>query len=159
MTTGGSPEFEEFIFEEVREEPLKPPRVPPTRPTHPSIIDLITVAITEGRSLVMAQIELIKIKAKTSGKKLAAGLGAFLLAILLALYLVWWTFHTAEVGLSYAVPAWAASLITWGIILVLLVVCVVVGVLLVKRAAEEAPRFKEGIEDDIEALREGKDER
>ncbi len=152
MTDESSPEFEEVFVEEFWVEPGSGARrTAPVRPKHPSIPLLVQTAIEEGRAMVTGQIELFKLRAKAAGVKLGFGVGLLAGAVLLLLYFVWWAFHTAELGLAHAVPDWAASLIVWGILLVLIIVFVVIGVRLAKEAVDEAPRG-EAIPEDIEAV-------
>lgn len=151
MTDESSPEFEEVFIEEFWTEPgAGARRIPPTKPERPSIPLLVRTGIDEGRALLTAQLELFKLKAKAAGTKLGIGVGLIAGALLLLLYFVWWIFHTAELGLAHAVPDWAASLIVLGILLILIVVFVLVGIQLAKKAVQEAPRG-EGIPEDVKA--------
>ncbi len=152
MSDESSPEFEEVFVEEFWVEPGSGARrTAPVRPERPSIPLLVQTGIEEGKAMVTAQIELFKLKAKAAGVKLGFGVGLVAGAVLLLLYFVWWAFHTAELGLAHAVPDWAASLIVWGILLVLIIVFVVIGVKLARDAVDEAPRG-EAVSEDIEAV-------
>lgn len=156
MTTNSNPEFEEVVEEDIWVEvPARPTRVVPPAPDHPSLVGLVESAIAEGRTMVEAQIELTKIQAKASVARAGGAIVALIVVVVLALYLGWWTFHTAEVGLSYALPAWAAALITWGIILVLMIIFGIVGGILAKKAKDEAPNPKAEFEEDIAAVKDG----
>lgn len=161
MSNDSPDEFEEVIIEEFWEEPARSSRrTPPTKPDHPSLSGLVQTVIEEGRALVMAQVELFKIKAKAAGAKLGASIGLFVAALILVFYFLWWTFHTIEVAIAVALPQWAASLIVWALLLIAIAVLVLVGVKLAKRASEEAPTV-DGFAEDIaslkEAVQEGKE--
>lgn len=155
MTTNSNPKFEEVVEEDIWVEvPVRPSRVAPPAPEHPTLVGLVQTAIGEVRTMVEAQIELLKMQAKDSAVRAAAAVVAFVVAIVLALYLGWWTFHTAEVAFEIIWPAWAAALVTWGIILVLLIIFALVGALLAKKAKDKAPNPKAGFEKDIDAMKE-----
>ena len=136
------------------EVPTRPLRVAPPAPEHPTLVGLVETAIGEGRTMLQAQVELIKLQAKDSVVRAAGAIVAFVVAIVLALYLGWWTFHTAEVAFEIIWPAWAASLITWGIILVLIIIFAAIGAILMKRAKDKAPNPKAAFEKDVDAVKE-----
>ncbi len=156
MTDNQTPEFIEVTAEEIGEQVRpRPLRAAPEPPEHPSISTIVEGAIDNGRTMVEAQIELTKMKAKASLVKAAGAIVAFVIVILFTLYAGWWAFHTIELAFIYVVPPWAASLITFGIIILLMILTLLVGVGLVKRASEGAPNPGEEIKDDITAVREG----
>lgn len=159
MTTTPNPGSEEVLAEELWvqtfSEPPREPRVTTPPPPRPSIPALVEAAVNNGKAFIEAQIELTKIKAKKAATKAGGAIGAFVVAAILALNFLWWTFHTGEVALALVVPAWAASLIIWGILLVLIIILALVGVMLLKRAQEEAPDPKEMVKEDVEAVKEG----
>ncbi len=154
---------EVIITEEVIwiEPPAAPPRekrrrraaTPPA--PHPSMQDLVKQLMEEGKSYVTAQVEVAKIKGMEAAKSFSVGAALLVMAVLFALNLLWWTFHTVEMALLEAVAPWLASLITWGILLVLIIVFGAVGGLLLKKAKEEAPNPAAILKADAEAVKEG----
>ncbi|MCS4484697.1 phage holin family protein [Gleimia sp. 6138-11-ORH1] len=106
-------------------------------------------------TLVRGEIELTKVKAVSMVKKL--GIGAVLLAGagLFALYLLGWIFHTIELLLALVVPVWAASLITTGIILLIVIILALLGMSLLKKGQADKPNPKENINLNITAIKKG----
>ncbi len=149
MTDEQSPKFEETFG--VEDEPVRPKRrfnwKRPTKPSHPSLAGLVQSTVDDARELVEAQIELYKLKLKATLSKLGAAVALFAVAAVLGIYFIWWTFHTIEVAIAVALPAWAAALIVWGLLLVAIAVLALVGKRLMDRASEDAPDFKPVAED------------
>ncbi|MDO5061271.1 MAG: phage holin family protein [Actinomycetaceae bacterium] len=106
-------------------------------------------------TLVRGEIELTKVKAVSMVKKL--GIGAVLLAGagLFGLYLLGWIFHSIELALALALPAWAAALITTGILLVIVLVLAGLGLSLLKKGQADKPNPKENINLNIAAIKKG----
>ena len=160
MTDGLTPEFEEIDIEYLWEDDSTDyRRVPPTKPEHPNVATLVQTVFTEGQNLVTSQVQLLKLKVQATGKKLGIGIAMMAVGAILAFYLIWWVFHTIELGIAHALPDWAASLIVAGILLLLIAILVVVGMKMAKKASEEKPDVQ-GFQTDIEvvkdALKEGK---
>lgn len=126
-------------------------------PPHPSVAGLLQTAFAEGKTFLTAQVEIIKIKAKSAAKSIGAGIVMFLGAAVLSLYLLGWTFHTIELAFQELVAPWLAALITWGILLLLIILLLVVGVLLMKRGKDEIPDTAKAIKEDVAVLKEGLD--
>ncbi|WP_115728009.1 phage holin family protein [Actinomyces culturomici] len=125
----------------------------PKRPA--TMGELFATLSSQVTTLVNGEIELNKVKAKNFFKK--AGVGGALLAVagVLALYLVGWVFHTIEVAIAAALPAWAAALITTGILLLIVAILAAVGAALLKKSQAHKPDPKEGLTRDINALKKG----
>lgn len=160
MTDSSTPEFEEISVDEIwAETPSNSKRVPPVKPEHPSISNLVQSVVAEGKTLVTSQVQLFKLKGQTTGKKLAIGIALILAALVLVFYMIGWVFRSIELALAVALPGWAASLIVVGILLVLIVILVLVGVAIAKKATADKPTA-EGFQTDIdvvkEAVKEGK---
>lgn len=162
MTSGTTPEFEEISVDEIWDDDSRSSRrVPPTKPVHPSIVELVQTVISEGQTLITSQIQLLKMKGQTTGKKIAIATGLILTALVLVFYMIGWLLRTIELALANVLPGWAASLIVAGILLVAIIVLVLIGVNVVKRAVADKPTA-EGFQTDLdvvkEAVKEGKGE-
>ena len=156
--TSPSEEGIEVVVEEVEWiDPTPPKRARRPRPTppapHASIPVLIENAVQEVKSYFESQLEVLKLKAKRTASQAAASIVMIVAAVLFALLLLWWTFHTAEVALALVVPAWAAALIVWGILLLLVIIFAPVGAIMALGAKNDAPNPKEMVEDDIQTLK------
>ncbi len=130
----------------------KAPTPPPERPTIASLVDAV---VEEGRNMVTSQINLLKKQTQATAKRGGGAAAAFAVAALFALALFWWTFHTLELLLTGPLPAWGASLIVWGIQLVVVIVAVLVGKVLLDKAKRDAPDPKQMVQEDVSALKEG----
>ena len=64
-------------------------------------------------------------------------------------------FHTIELAIDIALPAWAASLITTGILLIIVAVLAAVGASLLGKSQADVPDPKDGLTRDIDALKKG----
>lgn len=126
----------------------------PQRPTR-SLGSLMSSATSQFTSILKAEAELAKLKMKQAQKSLAGGAVLVALAALFGLALFWWLFHSIELAFALIVPAWAAALITAGILLLLLVICLVIAVLLFKDGQRKMPEVKEGVTKDFDILKEG----
>lgn len=149
---------EEVIWVELPSSPPKKkrrPRVATPPPSHPSIPELIAGAVEDVKAFITAQLEIVKIKATESAKSMAVGIALLVFAALLGLNLLWWVFHTIEMVFVGFLAPWAASLITAGILLVLLIIFALVGALLLKRAKDRAPNPVAMFKQDAEAVKEG----
>ena len=116
---------------------------------------LIAEAIEQVKSVAKSQVELTKIKIKQAFTKFAVAAGFFSVAILAALALFWWLFHSIELAFALIVPPWAAALITAGILLVLVVTFVFIGVMYVKRGQQQLPDVNAAVQEDVETIKEG----
>ena len=156
--TSPSEEGFEVVVEEVEWiDPTPPKRAKRRRPTpppaHPSHPALIESAVQEVKNYFESQLELLQLKLKRAANQAAASIVMIVAAVLFALLLLWWTFHTAEVALALVVPEWAAALIVWGILLLLVIVFGTIGVIMALGAKNDAPNPKEMVEDDIQTLK------
>ena len=124
-------------------------------PERPSISGLIGLAIDQIKTLITAQVELVKLKATRAFKKFGAGAIFFILALFLMIYLVFWIFHSVELAFALLVPQWAASLITLGIILLIIIIFAAIGGMLVSRGNKEMPDVPAEVQADVDAVKEG----
>ena len=106
-------------------------------------------------TLIQGEIELTKTKATAFLKKVGAGGSLIALAAFLALYLLGWVFHTIEVAIAVALPAWAAALIVTALIALVIAILVLVGVKLIKKGQEHTPSPQVGLQQDVDAFRKG----
>lgn len=121
----------------------------------PSLIGLVSQIVTQGRDLVLAQIELIKLKAKKAAKKFGVGAALVAVGAFIGIYLLFWIFHTIELLFALVVPAWTASLITTGIILLLLIGSIAIGAALIKRGTATTSEIPTEIKADVDSIKEG----
>lgn len=134
--------------------PTKRWRRKPTPPDpNPSISSLVNDAVQEGKDYLEAQLELVKVKAKRAASQAAGAIVMAVAAVIFALLMLWWTFHTGEVALALVLPEWAASLIMWGTLLLLTIIFATVGVILALGAKNDAPNPREMVADDIATLK------
>lgn len=117
--------------------------------------ELFATLSSQLTTLVHGEIELSKLKAKTFIRQVGAG-GALLgAAVVFALYCLGWLFHSIELAITLALPAWAASLITVGIIGVIALVLALLGAALLRDSSASVPDPKAGITESIDALKKG----
>lgn len=152
--SNGGPEVVEEVEWIDPTPPQRPRREAPTPPEQqPSLKSLVETVVDEGKTYIQTQIALIKLKAQRAMGQAAGSIVMIVMAILFALLLLWWTFHTAEVALALVVPAWAAALIVWGILLLLVIAFGGIGVILALGAKNDAPNPVKMIQDDVEELK------
>ena len=85
----------------------------------PSIGALFASVTGQISGIIRGEIELNKAKLRTFAAKSGKGIALLVVAAVFALYLLGWTLHTAEIALTLVLPAWAASLIIVGVLLLL----------------------------------------
>ncbi len=148
----------EVVVEEVEWIDPTPPKrsrrrvpLPPTR--HASLPGLFNSAVEELKSYGQTQIELFKMRATRALKQASGAIVMLVLAVIFALFMLGWAFHTGEVALRLAVPDWAAALIMFGIILLLTIIFAAVGIILALGAKADAPDPKAMVQEDIETLK------
>ncbi|MDN5964054.1 MAG: phage holin family protein [Actinomyces sp.] len=123
---------------------------------HPATLGELFAKLSEQVStLIQGEIELTKTKATTFLKKVGAGASLIGLGAILGLYLLGWVFHTIEVAIAVALPAWAAALIVTALIAVVIAVLVLVGVKLIRKGQEHTPAPQVGLQQDVDAFRKG----
>lgn len=127
----------------------------PTRGRPATVGELFAKLSEQVSSLVQGEIELTKTKATAFLKKVGAGGALIAVGAFLGLYLLWWIFHTIEVAIAVALPAWAASLIVSVFLLVVIAVLVLVGVKLIQKGQEHTPTPQVGLQQDVEAFKKG----
>lgn len=121
----------------------------------PTIGELFGALSTQVTSLVRGEIELTKSKASAYASRMGVGVGLLVGAAVFGLYLLGWVFHTVEVALALVLPAWAASLIVVGILLLIVLVLALLGKRALDRAKQTVPAPKEGINASVGAFKKG----
>jgi len=130
------------------------PGAPPSD-TRPTIGELFATLSEQVSALVRGEIELTKIQASAFFKKVGTGAVLLVVAVVMALYMVGWLFHTIEVAIAVALPAWAASLIVWGVLLIIVVVLALVGIKKIQKGQQDTPKPQEGLKEDVDAIKKG----
>ncbi len=104
--------------------------------------------------LIRSEMRLAQAEVAEKGKRAGIGVGMFSAAGLLAFFAVGTLVATAVIGLSYAMPAWAAGLVVAAL---LLVGAAVVGLAGRNKVAEAAPAKPEmaieGLKEDVATLK------
>ncbi|WP_022867338.1 phage holin family protein [Schaalia vaccimaxillae] len=120
-----------------------------------TIGELFAALSAQVSTLISGEIELTKVKATALIKK--AGTAGALLAIaaVFALYLLGWIFRSIELAIAIVLPAWAASLITAGILLLIVVIFAAIGASMLKKSSEHKPDPKAGLTKDVDAIKKG----
>lgn len=124
------------------------------RPTEPTLGGLVHDLSQQIPGLIRSEMRLAQAEVAEKGKRAGLGIGMFSVAGLLALYAVATLVATAVIGLSYAVPAWAAGLI---VAAVLLVGAALVGLAGKHQVAEASPARPEmaleGLKADVATIK------
>ena len=121
----------------------------------PSIGALFASVTGQISSIIRDEVELNKAKLRAFASKSGKGIGLLVAAAVFALYLLGWVFHTIEVALELVVPAWAASLIVVGIILLIVLILALVGVSSLKSAQAHRPDPAASVAATKEAIEKG----
>ena len=121
----------------------------------PSIGALFASVTGQLSSIIRDEIELNKAKLRTFATKSGKGITLLVAAAVFALYLLGWTLHTAEIALALVVPAWAASLIVVGILLVIVLVLALAGKSSLQSAQKHRPDPAASIAATKEAIEKG----
>jgi len=104
--------------------------------------------------LIRSEMRLAQAEVAEKGKRAGIGVGMFSAAGLLAFFAVGTLVATAVIGLSYAMPAWAAGLVVAAL---LLVAAAIVGLAGRNKVAEAAPAKPEmaieGLKEDVATLK------
>ena len=121
----------------------------------PSIGALFASVTSQISSIIRDEVELNKAKLRAFASKSGKGIGLLVAAAVFALYLLGWVFHTIEVALELVVPAWAASLIVVGILLLIVLILALVGVSSLKSAQAHRPDPAASVAATKEAIEKG----
>ena len=121
----------------------------------PSIGALFASVTGQLSSIIRDEVELNKAKLRAFASKSGKGIGLLVVAAVFALYLLGWVFHTIEVALELVVPAWAASLIVVGIILLIVLILALVGASSLKSAQAHRPDPAASVAATKEAIEKG----
>lgn len=126
-----------------------------TGEARPSIGALFASVTGQISSIIRGEIELNKAKLRAFASKSSKGIGLLVAAAVFALYLLGWVFHTIEVALELVVPAWAASLIVVGILLLIVLILALVGASSLKSAQAHRPDPAASVAATKEAIQKG----
>ena len=121
----------------------------------PSIGALFASVTGQLSSIIRDEVELNKAKLRAFASKSGKGIGLLVVAAVFALYLLGWVFHTIEVALELVVPAWAASLIVVGILLLIVLILALVGASSLKSAQAHRPDPAASVAATKEAIEKG----
>ena len=127
----------------------------PTQGRPATLGELFAKLSEQISTLIQGEIELTKTKATAFLKKVGAGGALIGVGAFLALYLLWWVFHTIEVAIAVALPAWAASLIVTALIAVVIAVLGLGGGKLIQKGQEHTPTPQVGLQQDVDAFKKG----
>ena len=104
--------------------------------------------------LIRSEMRLAQAEVTEKGKRAGIGVGMFSAAGLLAFFAVGTLVATAVIGLSYAMPAWAAGLVVAALLLVSAAIVGLAGRNKVAEAAPAKPEMAiEGLKEDVATLK------
>lgn len=137
--------------------PVESVAVVETRQSRPntSIGELFGELSNQISALIRGEIELTKVKAASLAKKVGVGAGLLIGAAIFALYLLGWIFHTIEVALRGAMPAWGAALTVTGIILIIVLILAAIGAASMKKGMKDKPEPQVNMKLNVEAMKKG----
>ena len=92
-----------------------------------------------AQSVARLQVQLALLEVKQKLVKIGIGVGLGFVAVLFLLYAVGFLFAAGAVGLSHAVPLWAALLIVGGVLLLLTLILLLVAARLLRSNAPPVP--------------------
>ena len=121
----------------------------------PSIGALFASVTNQISGIIRGEIELNKVKLRTFAAKSGKGVALLVVAAVFALYLLGWVFHTIEVALELVVPAWAASLIVVGVLLLIVLILALLGARSLKSAQAHRPDPAASVAATKEAIEKG----
>ena len=135
-----------------------PPPAEPARASgeaRPSIGALFASVTNQISGIIRGEIELNKVKLRTFAAKSGKGVALLVAAAVFALYLLGWALHTAEIALALVLPAWAASLIIVGVLLLIVLILALVGARSLKSAQAHRPDPAASVAATKEAIEKG----
>ena len=135
--------------------PPPPVNSAPASEAPPSIGALFASVTGQLSNIIRDEVELNKAKLRAFASKSGKGIGLLVVAAVFALYLLGWVFHTIEVALELVVPAWAASLIVVGIILLIVLILALVGASSLTSAQAHRPDPAASVAATKEAIQKG----
>lgn len=112
---------------------------PGAAPRKRSLIELLTSLPEQIQELVRREIELVKTEIVEKLKALGVGVGLLLAAVVTLLFFIGVLLTLAIIGLSYAMPAWAAALVVAGVLLIVAVILGLVGYRVLKGGIPPVP--------------------
>ena len=132
-----------------------PQHAAPAREPRPSIGTLVASVTSQLSGILRDEIELNKMKARAFAKTSGKGVSLLVAAAVFALFLLGWTLHTVEVLLALVLPAWAASLIIVGVLLVIVLILALVGKNCLSSAQKHRPDPAASVAATKEAIEKG----
>ena len=121
----------------------------------PSIGALFASVTNQISGIIRGEIELNKVKLRTFAAKSGKGVALLEVAAVFALSLLGWALHTAEIALALVLPAWAASLIIVGVLLLIVLILALVGARSLKAAQAHRPDPAASVAATKEAIEKG----
>lgn len=121
----------------------------------PSIGTLFASVTGQISGIIRGEIELNKAKLRAFASKSGKGVALLVVAAVFALYLLGWALHTAEIALALVLPAWAASLIIVGVLLLIVLILALVGARSLKSAQAHRPDPAASVAATKEAIEKG----
>jgi cytochrome c biogenesis protein CcdA len=115
-----------------------------------SIAEVVRAIAADLSLLVRQQIELAKQEMSEAAKARARGVGAFVAAGVLSLFVVGFLGMTLAAALAIVLPDWLAYLIVAGSFLLIAIVAVLLGSASMKTPRATADRTKETLKEDVE---------
>lgn len=127
----------------------------PSRPTEPSVGELVTQLSEQSSKLLRSELELAVAEMQEKAKHAGVGAGLFGGAGITTLFGVGAMIATAILALALVLPAWSAALIVTVVLFVIAGVLAVVGKKQVSQATPPTPQQTVGsIKRDIETVKE-----
>lgn len=121
-----------------------------------SLGKLVSDLSEQASRLVRAEVELAKEELAAKAKHAGIGSGMFLAAAVLAGYTLAVGIATVIIAIAVALPAWLASLIVFGAMLIVTLLLVLVGRAQVKQTGSPKPeRAIENLREDVAAVKGG----
>ena len=127
-------------------------RVPVVMTSFVKLLDTMKGFQSDDQAMIA---KLNKAKLRAFASKSGKGIALLVVAAVFALYLLGWVFHTIEVALELVVPAWAASLIVVGILLLIVLILALVGARSLKSAQAHRPDPAASVAATKEAIEKG----
>lgn len=112
-----------------------------------SLGTLVTDAYDSLRTMVRGEVELAKLELRSSLKNAGVGVGLFAAAaVLLVFSLTFGLIALAEGFIALGLPRWAGYLVVFGILLVIIAICVLIGYRKVKKVRTPEKTIETGRE-------------
>lgn len=123
--------------------------------TQRSIGELIAGVTERFSRLIRDELELAQLQAKKKVTKLGIGAVLFVVAGVLALYMLGFLLQSLVYLFAQWVPMWAAALIVVGILLLIIIILLAVGAKKMKASKEHVIDPKSGLQNSVSAVKKG----